>query len=283
MAQFNGPFSIDTPPAPGRPYGLFDVALGPMPFPTENLGGGVIYVPDTCTDDIYLVDMSCPPVTGTKTFTGIDSPVSGAPFAVYTSYTCGSLGFSFTEAAERVRTRMALHEQRAVERRLWQGSAGAGGTITGLFAGATNLGTAGCVTEAVEVLEQTLADNGIVGGIIHARPGMAAHLANSHLIEKGQGRRKQTVTETPYVFGQGYGGTGPTGQAVTTSTEWMYATGRVLVWQDPAIQVPDPRQTFDRTTNQMYVLAERVYAVAVECGIWGIQVTRDCTTAGGGA
>lgn len=280
MAQFNGPFLIEAPPAPGRPYGLFDVALGPMPFPTQNLGGGVIYVPDTCEDDIFLVDMSCPPITGTKTFTGIEAPVSGAPFAVYTSYTCGSLGFSFAEAADRVRTRMALREQRAVERRLWQGSTGAGGTIAGLFATATNLGTAGCVTEAVEVLEQTLADAGVVGGIIHARPGMAAHLAQAHLIEKGQGRRKQTAIETPYVFGQGYGGTGPTGQAVSTSAEWMYATGRVLVWQDPEIHVPDPRQTFDKPTNQMFVLAERVYAVAVECGIWAIQVTRDCTTAG---
>lgn len=280
MAQFNGPMYIETPAAPPRPYGLFDVALGPMEFPTRNLGGGVIYVPDTCVDDYGIVDFSCPPVTGTKSFAGIETPVSGAPFAVYTSYTCGSLGFSFDEARQRVLTRMDLHEQKAVEQRLWQGSTGNGGTITGLFRNATNLGSAGCVTEAVELLEQALADNSVVGGMIHARPGMAAHFASSHLIERGQGRRRQTMLETPYVFGHGYDGTGPTGQAASGSAEWVYASGRVLVWRTSDVQVPDPRQTLNRSTNQMYVLAERVYAVAVECGVWAVQVTRDCTTAG---
>lgn len=280
MVQFNGPTYIATPPPPGRPYGLFDVATGPMEFPTRNLGGGVIYVPDTCVDDYGIVDFSCPPVTGTKAFSGIEAPVSGAPFAVYTSYTCGSLGFSFEEVRDRLLTRMALHEQKAVEQRLWSGSSGTGGTITGLFRNAVSLGAVGCVTEAVEVLEQALADNSIVGGMIHARPGMAAHLAQAHLIDRGQGRRRVTYTDIPYVFGQGYDGSGPTGQAATTDVEWMYASGRVLVWQDPEVMIPSLRQTMDKSTNQMYGLAERVYAVAVECGVWAVQVTRNCTTTG---
>lgn len=280
MVQFNGPTYIATPMAPQRPYGLFDVALGPMEFPDRNLGGGVIYVPDTCVDDYGIVDFTCPPITGAKAFSGIEFPVSGAPFAVYTSYTCGSIGFSFEEVRDRLLTRMALHEQKAVEQRLWQGSTGNGGTIPGLFRNATNLGAASCVTEAVEMLEQVLADNGIVGGLIHARPGLSAHLAQAHLVERGQGRRRTTVTDTPYVFGQGYDGSGPTGQAATTDVEWMYASGRVLVWQDSTIEIPPIRQTMDRTTNQIYALAERVYAVAVECGVWAVQVTRNCTTAG---
>lgn len=281
MAQFNGPTYTDTPPPPPRPYGLFDVALGPLEFPTRNLGGGVLYVPDTCLDDYGIVDFSCPPVTGAKAFYGVEAPVSGAPFAVYTSYVCGSLGFSMEEVRNRVLVRMALHEQKAVEQRLWQGSSGTGGTITGLFRGATNLGTASCVTEAVEMLEQVLADNSIVGGMIHARPGLSAHLAQAHLIDRGQGRRRVTWTDTPFVFGQGYDGTGPSGQAPTTDVEWMYASGRVVVWQDAEIFVPPLRQTLDRSLNQQYALAERVYALAVECGVWAVQVTRNCTTAGG--
>jgi hypothetical protein len=283
VATFAGPDYIATPPAPSRPYGLFDVAMGPLPFPAEAaVGGGVIYVPDTCIDDVYLYAMNCPPVTGSKTFAGLDTPVSGSPFAVITSYTCGSLGFSFDEIAQRVRTRMQLHEQRAVERRLWQGQglAQGQGLIPGLFRDATSLGTAGCVTEAMELLEQVLADNGIVGGIIHARPGMAPHLEQAHQIQYGRGNRLQTCLGTPYVFGQGYDGTGPTGQATTTNTEWMYASGRVLVWQDQEIAVPDIGQTMDRTLNQIYAVAERVYAVAVECGVWAVEVTRNCTTTG---
>jgi hypothetical protein len=282
VAIFAGPEYISTPPPPPRPYGLFDVALGPMPFPVEPAqGGGVIYVPDTCVDDVYLYDMTCPPVSGSKTFAPIDTAVSGSPFGVITSYTCGSIGFNFDEGAQRVRTRMQLRAQRAVERRVWQGQTiGQGqGVIPGLFRSATSLGTAGCATEAIELLEQVLADNGVLGGIIHARPGMAAHLEQAHQIQY-QGARLQTCLRTPFVFGQGYDGSGPAGQQPTTSTEWMYASGRVLIWQDPEIAVPDIGQTMDRSLNQMYAVAEQVYAVAIECGIWAVEVTRTCTTTG---
>lgn len=274
---------IPAPQAPPRPYGLFDVAMGPFEFPNAGaIGAGIIYVPNTCEDDIFLVATNCPPVTGTKTFSAIEAPVSGSPFVVMTSYTCGSIGFSFEETAERVRTRMMLREQRAVEKRVWQGSNGALGTITGLFRNAINLGAAGCSVEAIEILEQTLADNGVVGGLIHARVGMSPHLANNHLIEQVRPNLKTTPYGTPYVFGRGYDGSGPTGQAADASTEWMYASGRITVWRDAEIFVPSPQQTMDRSTNQMNVIAERFFNVIVECGVWAIQVTRTCTTSGGG-
>lgn len=281
MATINAPYLIDTPPPPPRPYGIFDVALGPMPFPVPPAqGGGVLYVPDTCNNDVFLYAMNCPPVSGAKTFSTNEFPVSGSPFAVITSYTCGAVGYTFEEAEQKVRTRMSLREQRAVERRIWQGSpAGGIGGIPGLFRNAVDLGPSGCVTEAVEVLEQALADNGVVGGMIHTRPGMSAHLNTSFLIYEGPGRIKRTVINTPYVFGQGYDGSGPTGQPADTNVEWMYATGRVAIWQSD-VEVPDPRQTFDRATNQQMLLAERIYAVSIECGVWATQVTRNCVTAG---
>jgi hypothetical protein len=280
MAIVNAPYLIDTPPAPPRPYGLFDVALGPMAFPVPaSEAGGVIYVPDTCEDDVFLYQMNCPAVSGSKTFSVNESAVSGAPFGVVTSYTCGSIGYSFEEVEQKVRTRMALREQRAVERRVWQGSPLGGiGGIPGLFQAATSLGTAACVTEAVEMLEQALADNGVIGGIIHARPGMSAHMAQAHQTER-VGRLYTTYLGTPVVFGQGYDGTGPAGQATSTNDEYMYASGRVLIWQSE-VYVPSVRETFNRSTNQQMALAERIYAVAIECGIWAVQVTRNCTTTG---
>lgn len=282
MATFSGPALIPAPSVPPRPYGLFDVALGPMPFPGPVTGGGVQYVPDTCQDDVFLYDMACPAVSGSKTYSAIETAVSGSPFAVITSYTCGSLGWSFDEVEQRVRTRMSIRAQRGVERRVWQGQglAQGQGLIPGLFRGATSLGQAGCVTEAVELLEQALADNGVVGGIIHARPGMAAHLEQSHLIQYATGGRLQTCLRTPYAFGQGYDGTGPTGQATSGTTEWMYASGRVLIWFDPEVHVPPIGQTLDRATNQVYAVAEQIYAVIVECGVWAVEVTRTCATAG---
>jgi hypothetical protein len=278
----NALYLADTPATPPRPYGLFDVAMGPLPFPVaEAVGGGLQYVPDTCNSDVFLYAMNCPPVSGSKTFSTNELPVSGAPFAVITSYLCGTLGYSFEEAEQKVRTRMALREQRAVERRVWQGQPAGGGNlglIPGLFQSATPLTAAGCVTEAIEMLEQTLADNGVVGGLIHARPGMSAHLSQGHLVRR-EGRIQQTWLGTPVVYGQGYNGTGPAGQAVTTDVEYIYASGRIAIWADD-VHVPPPTQTFDKVNNQMMLLAERVYAAAVECGVWSIAVTRNCTTAG---
>lgn len=280
MPTVNNALALIEPPLPPpRPYGLFDVALGPMPFPVDPaVGAGIQYVPDACEDDVFLYAMNCPAVTGSKFFSGVETAVSGAPFAVVTSYQCGSLGFSFDEARARVITRMSLREQTGVERRVWQGApAGGIGGIPGLFQSAQTLTAASCPTTAIGTLEQALADNGVIGGAIHARPNMAAQLARSHLIQSTSGRRITTVLGTPIVFGQGYNGTGPQGQAVTATTEYMYASGRILLWATD-VDVPDPRQVFDTTNNIMKMLAEKVYVAIVECGVWAVAVTADCST-----
>lgn len=283
MAALIPPALIPAPPPPPRPYGLFDVALGPMPLPVpEAEGGGVEYIPDTCEDDVFLYAINCPAVSGSKTFSEVEDSVSGAPFAVLTSYTCGSLGFTFAEIEQRLRTRMMLREQRAVERRVWQGwNASNGlGTQPGLLSTATNLGDTGCVTEAIAKLEQALADNGVVGGIIHARPYMAAHLAQAHVLKETP-RGCFTKLGTPVVFGQGYDGSVPNGSPPTSgsTSEAMYASGRILLWAGETV-IPDLRETMDRSTNQMYGLAERVFIAALECGSWYTSVTRSCATTG---
>lgn len=281
MAALAPPYLIDQPPAPPVPYGLFNVATGPMPFPVEAAqAGGVIYQPDDCVDDVFLRMINCPPITGEVSFSGIEGAISGAPFAVYSTWTCSTVGYTLEEQVQRLRTRHALRTQTAVERLLWQGQTSAtDGNITGLFAGATNVGAAGCVTEAVELLEQTLADNGVLAGIIHARVGMSSHLAQAHLVYD-RGRKKETCYGTPYVFGQGYSGIGPTGQAVDGTTEWMYATGRVVIWQDPTIWVPPAGDTVNRSLNTVNLVAQQVHAVAIECGVWAVSVTRTCGTTG---
>ena len=244
------------------------------------MAGGVLYQPDDCEDDVFMRMVNCPPITGTVSFSGIESPVSGAPFSVYTTWQCSTIGYSFEEQAARVRLREELRAQTAVERRLWQGQTSAtDGSFAGLFASAVTLPAASCITEAVQVLEQTLADNGVFGGMIHARVGMANYFANSHLVED-RGRQKQTRYGTPIVFGQGYSGVGPTGQAPDATTEWVYASGRVVVWGTPDTWVPPVSEVVDKTTNTVFLVAQRIYAVAVECGVWAIPVTRNCATTG---
>lgn len=277
------PQLIDAPPVPPRPYGLFDVATGPMPLPTPMAGMfGLIYVPDTCVSDVFLYQITNnPSVSGSKTFSGIDTAVSGAPFGVIVSYTCASVGWTQAEIEQRLATRMMLREQRAVERRLWQGQLGGSqtlGPILGQFRGATALAAASCITEATEMLEQALADNGVVGGMIHARPGMNPHFANGHILEKS-GRQFTTPLGTPIVFGQGYDGSGPNGEVPDTDNEYMYASGRVLVWQETEPFTAPISQIFNTSTNTISNFSERKYLTTVECGVWSIKVTRNCTTA----
>lgn len=277
MPVFNGLFYAEPPPPPQAQPGLFDAAVGPSPFPAEAaVGGGVTYIPDSC-GDIYLWDMQCPPVSGSKTFQALPLPVSGYPFAVYSSYTCSIVGIDYAEAAQRVRTRMALRAQRAVEKRVWSGGNAPGlPGLTGLFRGATALTASSCPSQGISILEQGLADNTIVGGIIHARPYMLAPLARAHQIMP-RGRGWQTRLGTPVVFGQGYDGTGPNGEAVTSTTEYMYATGRVVIWQDAEVWVA-PEMVLNRSDNTLSLVGEQIFAVGIECGKWSTVVTRDCTT-----
>lgn len=280
MAALIPPVLIEPPPPPPRAYGLFDVALGPMPFPAvEAEGGGIMYVPDTCVSDVILYSLNCPPVSGSKTFAGIDTAVSGAPFTVITSYTCGSVGYSFAEIEQRLRTRMTLREQTAVEQRVWAGwnPSNGLGSMPGLFADAVNVGASACLTQAVALLEQALSDNGIMGGIIHARPFLAPYMAARHLIQKGPGRTITTPYGTPVVFGDGYPGTNPAGGGVTATSEVMYASGRIVLWSGDT-QIPPIGETMNRSTNQITALAEKTFVAAMECGSWYTTVTYSCLT-----
>ena len=277
MPVFNGLYYAEPPPPPVVQPGLFDAALGPLPFPApQAVGGGVQYIPDDC-GDVYIWDMQCPPVSGSKTFQPLTAPISGAPFGVYTSYTCSIVGMSYEEAVQRTRTRMQLRIQRAAEKRLWSGGVAPGlPGITGLLRGSTPLTAASCPVVALATLEQGLADNGIVGGIIHARPYMMPFFANNHLLVP-RGRGWQTYAGTPVVFGQGYDGTGPNGEAVSSTVEYMYATGRVVIWQDAEVWVP-PVDVVNRSDNTLSLVAETVLAMTIECGKFSVAVTRDCTT-----
>lgn len=270
----NAAVLVSPPAPPARPYGLFDAAVGPLSLPRiEAEVGGIQYQPDAC-GFVHLWASECDPVTGKVFDEGVDT-VTADPFIVYASWLCGSIGYTPEEIRARLLVRMNLKEQSGVEARLWQGDAGNG--IDGLFADAISLGTAGCPAEGVRMLEQALADNGVQGGIIHARSGMAAYLGRDHQLIP-EVTPKVTNYGTALSLGQGYDGSGPAGQAPTSTSEWMYATGRVVIWAGDLLDYPI-REVLDRTTNQQYAILERPYMVAVECGIWAVNVTRECVTA----
>jgi hypothetical protein len=267
----NAAVLVNPPAPPARPYGLFSV-VEPQPLPRiEASVGGIEYQPDTC-GVVRLWASECESITAKVFDAGVDT-VTADPFMTYASWDCGSIGYTLDEVRERLLTRLTLHEQKAVESRLWQGATGQG--IDGLFADAISLGSASCPVEGVRMLEQALADNGIAGGMVHARSGMSAILSRDYLVFGERTGRLTTPLGTPYVFGQGYDGTGPAGQAPSSTTEWMYASGRVVVWRGSDIDIVT-REVLNRSTNQQYGLIERPYLMAVECGIWAVNITHGC-------
>jgi len=266
------PLAIPTPNPPATSYGLLTAAVGPLELPPHGIGGGVQYVSDSC-GDAHLYPSVCDATPPVKTFDLQDPTVTGLPFLVYASINCGSMGFSFPEMEARVRRRLLITEQAGVEEALWGANAG---DTPGLFQvdpGVTTLPDATTIVAGVAALEQQLAAcNTAKVGYIHTRPLVAAYLADHHQV-RWDGTVWRTTRGNIVVFGDGYSGLGPAGEAPTPTTEWMYATGRIITWRSNDINVPDPRQTFNRTTNQQFLLAERDWAMVVECCIAAIEVT----------
>jgi hypothetical protein len=64
--------------------------------------------------------------------------------------------------------------------------------------------------------------------------------------------------------GSGYPGTGPSGQAITPTTSWMFATGPVFAYASQT-RVNDLRTALDRSTNTVKYIAERTYVIGWDC------------------
>jgi hypothetical protein len=166
-----------------------------------------------------------------------------------------------------------MGEQRAVELAFWGGD----GTVNGVVqqintaGGVTILADQTNVVDAVSVLEQQIVS--VYGGapLLHARPRMGAYLGARGVLTAKDPTR--THFGSRVVLGSGYAGNGPDGTAVDATSEFMLATGRVIVWRSD-VAVADPRQLLNTSTNQLALYAVRTYAIAVECGVAAVQVTR---------
>jgi hypothetical protein len=264
-----GDLGPDFPVAPG----LFDV-VKPRDFPDRHMaGGGVQYVPDSC-GTFHLYPALCPSGNPAKTFDAVDGTVTGQAFIVYSTLRCGSLSFRNGEWEQRVTRRLEISEQRGVERGLW--GAAAGDVISWLQTPANGVVTLAATTSivaAMSTLEANLDACYGLPGIIHATPATAPYLmANTQLLPQPNGLFK-TATGNWVVFGRGYSGLGPTGQAIPANGAWLYATGMPRIWRAPDIVIPPAEQVLDRITNQQSMLAEREYVLAIDCCAFAVSTT----------
>lgn len=266
---------IPGPEPVGRRYGLLSAAAGPIDFPAHGAGGGVRYIPVTCGEAVpYPIDCSDGLVVhGVKDTSSDTPPFDALPFMVYAAIECGPVGFSEEEFRQKVLRRLANGEQGAVELALWTGAVSVGGASLGienLQDSASDIVVADdsdftAVVAALEFYLYNTAGYGNVG-YIHASVDMAAWAGDHHLIEQ-VGPLKKTPYGSIWVFGGGYPGTGAGGVAPPAGGSYLYITGQTTVWRSAEIEVPSPDLVMDRVTNQMFLLAEREYAVGFDCAV----------------
>lgn len=247
-----------TVPAPeplGQRYGLLTAAAGPLDLPTQGgYGGGVTYDPVSC-GGAHRLPMDCleadPEDRVPKTFDPADDWITGTPFVIYASLTCGSVGYPGDTADVKVRRRLNNGAQSQVEQAL--------GAILATNADNVISGDPTSLSAVIGSLEQWLYGGGAGEqgytnvGFLHLPFRYAAQVELVGLRREDAGGRWRTRIGTVVVFGD-YPDDGS-----------IFITGHVTTWRASEPSVSPRAQVLNRTTNQLYMLAEQEWVIAYDC------------------
>lgn len=246
--------TVTAPEPLGQRYGLLTAAAGPLDLPSQGgYGGGVTYDPTSC-GGAHRLPSACldpdPEERPEKIFDPADDWVEAAPFVTYASLTCGSVGYPGDGAQTKTMRRLVNGEQSQVEQEL--------GDILDTNATAVATADPTSLASVVGSLEQWLygGDAGEQGygnvGYLHMALRYAS-LTDALGLRRDEAGRYRTRLGTVVVFGD-YPDDGS-----------VYITGHVTTWRAPEPAVSPRAQVLDRTTNQLYMLAEREWAIAYDC------------------
>lgn len=282
MAVTTGRIYVPAPNPIIPRYGLFRVATGPLDLPMHARNGGLEYQTSVCDlpigYEVNCEDSDDP--SRDKTFPESIDTITGDPFVVYSSYTCGIVGL-VNWGRDRVRqylyNQLVAGEQATVERLFSIGTVG----VSPSLVGAVNLGNAQGPVQAVSILEEWLYERYGLPGVIHAPMAAAPYLSGSHVVYldgSAQTGIWRTNVGTAVSLGN-YAGTGPSGQVPAAGDTWLYITGQVAVWRTPDSElfVPDMSQAINRSTNVLTTVMEREYVLTYDCYAAAVQVTLDTT------
>ncbi len=270
------PLLIDkpTPSFPLR-YGLLSAAVGPLALPVHGRNGGLQYVNSMC-GGTYGYEVACLEDQVAKTFTDNLQTVLGVPFIVYSTFTCGSVGYTDAELQAFGVQRLLSVEQSVLEQVFSSGDfaqapslANNPDVITADLEGATD------PVDVISMLEQSIYCTSGYGppAYLHMPIPVFNHLKSEHLIDWDGSRWRTPIGS---VISPGcYSGEDPDGVEPADGTFWVYATGQTTVWRTPDSEVfVSPIQGYlDRATNQVNMLVEREYVVTFECAAYAAPVT----------
>lgn len=197
------------------------------------------------------VQADIPPAELTKNPVGTTDFVEGAPFQVYESSECLTLGFD--EGLARATRRLALHEQWHVERHV-------DATVFRTDVEVLNGGNPLPVPDAVGLLEDIIADRYGGIGVLHIPRQAYAHFVRADLVRRDAARNR-TPLDNLWAIGAGYSGASPAGVPAPDGTAWIYATGPVIARRSEVFS----REEFNRERNTKLAVAERVFALTFDC------------------
>lgn len=271
-------------PTPSMPlrYGLLQAAVGPLDLPVHGRNGGMQYVTGLCGNG-FGYEIECIDAQDSKAaaFTENGSTtVVGAPFIVFATMQCGTIGFSSEEQEALVMERLRGVEQSVVETVFSTSTFGQSPGLVTADGITTVTGAGDSITDVVSELERARYC-GFTGNLTQYGPPGYLHVAipafnrmkELHLIEF-DGTRWRTPIGTVVSTGC-YANNDPAGAAPADGVFWLYITGQTTIWRTPdsGVQIAPVEGSFDRTNNQMLMLAEREYVVTYECGGFAKPVT----------
>lgn len=270
-------------PTPSMPlrYGLLQAALGPFELPVHARNGGLRYVTSLC-DDGFGYEINCIGSTASKTteFSLGTTTVTGLPFIIAATVTCGTVGYTFEEQRAFVMERLRGVEQGILETIF---STSTFGQAPGLITGDGITTVTGAGDNVVDVLSELERARycGFTGnvtrygppGYLHVAIPVLNYLKREHIVD-WDGTRWRTPMGTIVSAGC-YANNDPAGAAPADGVFWMYLTGQTAIWRTPDsdVQVAPVEGSLNRTTNQFLMLAEREYVVTYECGGFAKAVT----------
>lgn len=265
-----------TPSLPLR-YGLFQAAQGPLDLPVHARNGGLRYVTAVCGEG-FSYEIECLLNQNSKAAAFNDNgtdTVTGVPFIVFTTLECGSVGYTDAEMRALVFERLRSIEQSQVEIVFSTGAVAAAPALLATSGIQTLAGAGDSAVNIVSELERAMYCTTKYGpqAYLHMAIPVFNQLKSDHLIEF-DGTRWRTPLGTVVSTGC-YANNDPAGVAPADGVFWIYITGQTTVWRTPddAVQIAPVEGSFNRTTNQWMMLAEREYVVTYECAGWAKPVT----------
>lgn len=213
---------------------------------------GLDWLPDHC-GTAHLTSIDCVDgAGGAKAFDGVPVVLSKA-FAVYKGVKCDM--FDMPRYAQQARTGLEFGEAETVERYVALNVLNGGQDIT------PTSGTAVSLAAGLGMLEEWTAEN--YGGvpIIHAdRMVTTALLADNLLVRDAANMR---TNQGSLLSNGAYRVENKAGE------RWLWASGQILLVRGTV----GDHQVTDRVKNDSYALAERPWAIGVECFLVKVLVT----------